>query len=292
MINCPICSREIDSDRGLRIHFGRCHKGEHIPDLSPKKIEIPCVPEGAHSVTLGTVIKLLGQCFCQDTENKTFSLLDAEGLSAKVVHKEFQQQAHKTFLFCSVYRSENLWAIEEEDVLNGKFPIISWAEERITEGFPVSPNMDIQVDSPFDPIERKAYLEAVEKYVSSRDLKSDVEKEYKRVDAEVRPVIIEYLHKYGVESVEGKGDNCLIDGGWETKYSNTPREPVIERDRGRIIQWLIDNNHEDCLKKVLDDGAWEDLKKSGDVPPEFLVEVEIPKKVEPERRLYIKKVGQ
>jgi hypothetical protein len=216
--------------------------------------------------------------------------MDAEGLTAKVIHKEFQPTANKTFLFCSVYRSEYLWAVLEEEVLNNKFPITSWGESIVSEFTPTSPSVDIVLESPFNMRERAEYLAIVSSYASARDLKNDMAEEYKKVDAEVRPKIIEYLKKYGVETLKDKGDSKLVDGGWEVLYSNTPGRSYVERDESRIIQWLIDNGREDCLKKVLDVEAWENLKKIGEVPSEVLVEVEIPKITANERKLFVRKV--
>ena len=290
MFTCPICDKVCDSDRGLKIHLGRIHKNNPENNTKQKPPEVFKIPSHTYSVPLGTVIKLTGQCFCQDNETKLFSLLEAEGLTAKVVHKEFQPQTNQSFLFCSVYRSESLWAILESEVLNNRFQIVSWGEVADVEGMPISPSVDIPLESPFDPQERKTYLEAVERYASVRDRKLSVNTEFTKVDAETRPPIVEYLKKYGVETIAGKGDNCLIDGGYEVIYSNVVREPIVERDMGRIVQWLIDNAHFECLKSVLNVDAWEELKKLGVVPPEFLVEVEIPKKAEPDRKLYVKKV--
>jgi len=142
MVICPFCERKIDTEKGLRIHVGRCHKGKTLPNPddplnngSDKRFSIP----------LQTILQLSGESFFLPLNQNQFTLVQSEGLFAKVVWKEFQQLSGKTFLFCSVFRSGGVWAIPEEDVLLKKHRVISLGEDIPEEIAPLLPNISLEI---------------------------------------------------------------------------------------------------------------------------------------------------
>jgi len=125
------------------------------------------------------------------------------------------------------------------------------------------------------------FLEAFQKYIHARQQKLDFEKEYKKVDKETRPSIWDYVQEHGEPSEPGKEDWQLIELGHKAHIIRAVGMVSIKRDEKKIIEWLMDHEGgEKCLEMRLKVGAWEKAKEAGEIPPEFIREVEEPVKEE------------
>ena len=143
---------------------------------------------------------------------------------------------------------------------------------------PVQAEEPVQVEAsaPEAPNADVVYTEAAEKYVSANEAKLAAEKAFKKVSANTRETIEEYVRARGTESAPGKEDFLVEAYGFKAHLVRTPGQLRVERDEGGILQWALASGNVSILKTVVNVEAWEELKSKGFVPQEVIARFEKP----------------
>jgi hypothetical protein len=186
------------------------------------------------------------------------------------------------------------WILAEQAVLNGVgVELLALKAREVPAAYVPPIPEEIQPEegpSEAEKMEMSSFLQAVELYAEARDTVAKFKAEFAKVSEEQRQNIINFLLKHGVESEEGKGDARVLLEGWNVLYTFTPGQTIIKRDEAAISAWLTQNNMFWAFKPVIDWEKWEALKVMGQVPADFIKEVEVPKTLDDDRKLLVKKV--
>lgn len=250
---CSKCGREFKSKSAKTNHEKKCS-----------------VNDGVSVVEIGFHL-LLKDAFKKDDEGGWDAVDDmGDGVGVKVVSREVENGS--IWLICHDKKG-GVWAVSEDssnyEVLND--------EDRVA-----------QADSSYEK-EQLVFRQAVISFDSTNEKKKLVVKEHEKNNKIQRPIIIGFLDKYGKESGEGKQDQYVADFGYVVHNVRTPGKIVVDYDDAKIIEWLEDNDHDNCVEKRVNVAMWEALKASGRVPAEFIRKVESPRSVPDSFSLVIKK---
>ena len=317
---CPICGAGAKTERGLKIHMSRVHKGESVPKKEEPVQEEPVQEEpvqeepvqeepvqeepvqeepvktltpwdmGVKEIPLGSVVLLNGTFWWKNPETNAYENKEAVSLEGRVVAKMEQQG----FSYLQLVSGDSEWCCLEGDVLNGGIKLVSIKDpvpvnvglDSITEGS-LEESTEKFSDS-FDNDAYSKYRDACMKYAEARDNKNKMEAVYKTVDAEVRSTILEFLSENGEESDVGVGDEVFKDDLFEVQYTFTPGKVTVKRDEVAIIKWCLENGHFYAVKEALDTAIWESIVEQGKVPADFLAEVQEPVQGKDIRKLLVK----
>jgi hypothetical protein len=264
---------------------------EAVPPTPPPVAAPPTPP----SVAVGTVLRLNGPVWWQHPGTGSWEGKVAADLTVQVVQKELSENGSDVMLLCRAQGGSALWSVMEADVLGGKIRVVKsppsapavTSDVRPADG----PRQVTDPDYDYFAEEEKARQEAeavqkqreeygasLQRYVEARDTKGAAAKAYTKVDEEEREKLFAYIRAHGEPSDDEKEDVEVVDFDIRARITTTPGESRILRKNDVIVQWLKDNDMEDCLRQVLDLPAWEKAKAEGRVPAEFTREVEKPEK--------------
>lgn len=252
---------------------------------------------GITEIMTGSLLKLEGPHYVFNDQTISGPEV-AEGVLVKVNFR-WEDPGHKKFyLRAKSEGGSQQWIVSEEDVLESKnVQIISLGEKEIPANYmpevPAPPEDAPEVEEGLTEEElakQAAFLEAVDKYVELRDSRLEAEKAFKAADKELRPIILEYLETFGVESEEGKGDQLLQLDDFKVHYTYTPGEDYIKKDENKILDYLKSNLYLLAIEPKVNWEAWEQLKSNGTIPAQFITEVEQPAKKNDTRKLLVEKL--
>ena len=243
--------------------------------VEPAKVELPTVglpttftPE----IPVGTKLMLNSTVWCKPPAG-AFGPAPAVNLPVVVTSRQSTEQG--VWLFCQAEDSTVVWAVVEADVIRGVYQILELATPAVPPAM-VVPAAESAEDRARREKELADFRAALANYVDARDKKLEAEKVYKKVDKSERPIIWTYAEKNGRESAEGKQDFVVEDSGYRVHLERTPGGFRTEYENEAIVDWLVKNNHQDCIKMVPNLDMWKGLKEAGKVPPQIIAAVETP----------------
>jgi hypothetical protein len=94
----------------------------------------------------------------------------------------------------------------------------------------------VEVKKQISSEESLNFMFACEKYDGARLAKSEANNEFKVVDQDTRPIIVNYLEKYGQETELGKNDLAVEAGEFKAYYVIIPGKVTVKRDEEKIIR--------------------------------------------------------
>ena len=267
-----------------------------VPSLKPP-VPAPQVLDpkvlGIREILIGSVLKLNGPHYIFD-KNEISGPEIAEGILVKVNFRWEDPDLKQYYLRAKSEGGSQQWLIAELDVLNSNnVQLISLGEKDIPSNYKSevpTPPEDMPESEGINLEEQKKqeeFLKALDRYVQYRDAKLKAEKEFKEADQQTRPVILDYLQQYGIESEEGKNDCMVLANGYKAHWTFTPGEDYVQRDENKILKYLVDNAILIALGSAVRWDVWEKLKENGTVPASFIAEVEKPAKRDDFRKLLI-----
>lgn len=322
---CGVCGKPAKSERGLKIHKSRVCNVEpvkeeikeeikeepkeeikevvkEVPTEAPivasldEMLKQPSIVEedpikalsaadlGLTTIPVGAIVALTGFFWKKDPVTNVFADSPADELKCRVMQK-FNQNGFD-YLQLNEVESDGEWSCLDQDVLSGKITLVS-----LKDPTPVPlQSEDAIAPQAADIAVRDNYLKICEEYVLARDGKKEATSNYDDVNKIARPVILSHIDKYGSESVYGKKDNKLIDGGFDVHYTFDAGKIAITRDDEAIIKWLLENKMTWAIKESLDVEKWTEMVEAGQVPKEFIKKVHTETKLKDKRRLLINRV--
>ncbi len=311
---CGVCGKPAKSARGLKIHKSRVCKVEPVKEVKEEVKEVikepikskevpvvatidemlkdpPIVEEdpiqalsaadlGLKTIPVGAIVALTGFFWKKDPVTNVFADSPADELKCRVMQK-FNQNGFD-YLQLNEVESDGEWSCLDQDVLSGKIVLVS-----LKDPTPVPIEEEAPPPQPINEAERTNYLKVCEEYVLARDGKNEATTNYTEIDKVTRPVLLSYVAKYGSESVYGKKDDKLIDGGFNVHYTFDAGKTAIVRDDEAIVKWLLENKMTWAIKESLDVEKWKEMVEAGQVPKAFLKKVHSETKLKDKRRLLI-----
>lgn len=274
---------------------------EEIPSLTPP-MEAPQILDpkilGIKEILEGSVLKLQGNHYIFN-EDAISGPEVAEGIEVKVNFRWMDQGQGQYYLRAKAEGGSQQWVIAENDVLESRsVQLLSLGGKEVPPNYvpavPSAPPAEELPQVQEGPTEeelaqKKQFFEALRKYAEYRDAKLEAEKAFKEVDQEARPLILDYLGRYGTESEEGRGDKVLVADGLRTHYTFTPGETYVQRNESKILDYLISNAIHIGLTSTVNWDVWEKLKANGTIPASFIAEVEVPAQKPDYRKLIVEK---
>jgi len=287
-LKCEYCGKKAGSKSGLTLHMKSCkgntnnnvkeekvvktkkiQKKDEPTEINEPMMEIQSSDVLTSGIPLNSVIMLDGDVWWQNPGNYEWVRTKTDKLKVTVLGKEKNNQ-NVIMLMLKANGGTALWSVAEHEVLDGTYKVIKLGQE--AEENSVSYE-DREVEKSND---RENFRRAVISFDESNEDKKKYDKIHKNNDKIQRPVILNYLEKYGEESAPGKLDKLVVDFGFSIQNVRTPGKEYTTYDSDAILQWLEENGHEDCIKKSFDPNMWNNLKLAGKVPSEVLREVEKP----------------
>jgi len=291
MCKCEICGKEVPSEKGLKIHMTRMHKGEQAKE-EPSEEEmdrrtnlVEVLKNTVNTVTLKSEIMISGPCWFQATPVSEWEEQLADDLRVVVASKELTGSG-KVQLLCREPGKTALWAVLEEDVLNGRFPCVALADPEPVDDKPADGPREVPLVED-DTSRLVEFRDALSEYHEVNQSKLAAEKRHKLVSKEQRPIIESYIMDFGEESEEGKLDKVVYECGLKAHMMRVPPKVFVEQDVKGIIAWCIDNGREDLLEYTVNLEKWDAAKEEGEIPAETVRELEVPKETEEKFRLRV-----
>jgi hypothetical protein len=192
-------------------------------------------------------------------------------LTVTVVSREPVQEG--IWLICRADGSEVLWGLREPDVLHGK----RYAIEDMP--VPAAPPAELEESEAEKAAKLKAHEDfqaSLANYIEANDAKLAALRVYKQVDKAERPIIWAYVEEHGEETIKDRGDYALEALDHVVHLEKTPGGYDVRYEKDAIADWLVKNNHLDCIKMVPDMDKWKALKEAGGVPAQIIAAVETP----------------
>jgi hypothetical protein len=233
------------------------------PIAVPVVPQVPAPPPAPTmtEVAVGTNIVLNGKVWRMEAPTAGYVEVNVDNVVVKVVAK--QPEKDNVWLTCQAENSTTYWAVYEENVLNGTYPVYVPEEEK-------SQQPDLEKFKK----DQESFGKSLASYVGARDGKLKAEKFFKAVDKKERSSIENYIRTYGKESGTGMQDFQTTDFGHKSHLVRTPPSSITRYDEERMVEWLEANGHGDCVKKVPNIPMWDNLKEAGQVPPDVINELE------------------
>lgn len=192
------------------------------------------IPSKITSIPVGSVIELNGQVFWQQPATYEFEYAIADHIQVVVVGIETSDNGD-VYLMLRATGGQALWSVLQSDVLTGKQKLVKLA--------PVNPptlpaNGQRKYEEPKRTLEDElredlpAFNQAIQAYLSSKELFDEAKKEFEEDKKKVFPLIERFVSKFG----ENKVDNIT-----EASYKEYVCGPVTVLCQGNGgVAFVID----------------------------------------------------
>jgi hypothetical protein len=187
-----------------------------------------------------------------------------------------------------------MWAVGEHDVLQGIHKVLNLVAPDEPPPAPVPTPEDPEAErlriEQEKAKEKEDFQASLGNYVDARDEKLKAAKIYKKVDKAERPIIWSYAEKYGIETVEDRGDFLVEEFGQAVQLEKTPSGFDTQYEQDAMAAWLMKNGHSDCVKMVPVIDDWKKLKEAGKVPASIITTLETPVEYEATFKLTVREL--